>query len=181
MHELASGKLDAFKTIDLTKPAKPFPSRFDTRSARVRTFMLFLASLQPRSLESEKVLDAGDLLTVYGPRALVSIVNRGLPKELQSSPANRVVLDHEGRSSRGQAISRLRQLEPEVLARVLTSHGFPDSARAEIMADDRASLIQSRLRNLIDGERRFMQARGVCLPMLEMAEPIADSDTSMED
>ena len=47
IRNLANGRGDAFSVVDLETPAQPFPDRFDARSARVRAFLLYLASLRP--------------------------------------------------------------------------------------------------------------------------------------
>ena len=51
IRNLAKGTGTGFSVVDLDAPAQPFPERFDGRSARVRAFLLYLASLQPRSLQ----------------------------------------------------------------------------------------------------------------------------------
>ena len=57
IRELAKGTGAGFSVLDLDAPAQPFPERFDGRSARVRAFLLYLASLRPRSLRSPQDLD----------------------------------------------------------------------------------------------------------------------------
>ena len=67
---LAKGTGAEFRVIDLDTPAQPFPERFDGRSARVRAFLLYLASLRPRSFRDMKNLDPGQLLATRGTRAV---------------------------------------------------------------------------------------------------------------
>ena len=50
IRHLAEGKSETLNVVDPDMPAQPFPERFDARSARVRAFLLYLASLGPRSL-----------------------------------------------------------------------------------------------------------------------------------
>ena len=54
IRDLARGTGTGFSSVDLDAQAQPFPKRFDGRSARVRAFLLYLASLRPLSLSSEK-------------------------------------------------------------------------------------------------------------------------------
>ena len=63
IRDLAQGKSETFTVVDLDAPAQPFPDRFDARSARVRAFLLSLASLGPRSLLGDADLDPGALLS----------------------------------------------------------------------------------------------------------------------
>lgn len=173
--DLAAGSLQAFARVDLDEPAGPFPSRFDTRSARVRTYLLYLASLGPRSLQGDGALDPGALHAELGSKALAYIVGAGLPADLQSSPANRMYVD---RDHRGQALRAVQALDDADLDSVLASHGFPPESKAQLRDDDREALIRGRLQHLINGERAFMQERSVVIPPQEIEDPIADSDVS---
>ena len=92
IQNLATGRPTEFGVVDLEARAQPFPERFDGRSARVRSFLLFLASLKPRSLyEEDGVVDPGDLLSALGTGA-VGYVFSNEPQlgDLTSSPANRM-------------------------------------------------------------------------------------------
>ena len=101
---LADGTGIGFSVVDLDALARPFPERFDGRSARVRAFLLYLASLLPRSIHAPGVLDPGKLLDEHGIRAMGYVSSRDeLPRELFSSPANRVFFDS---GQVGQAILR---------------------------------------------------------------------------
>ncbi len=50
-----------------------------------------------------------------------------------------------------------------------------------LRAGDREGLIRARLDSLIEGERAFLNTRGVTLPTMRTATAIADSDTSDDD
>lgn len=198
IREVARGTRETFKVVNLTAPSEPFPSRFDTRSARVRAFMLFLASLEPRSVRDVQVddeperLDVAELLTVLGHRALRHVVANLGDQELQRSPANRMFVDRE---HRGQTLgSVVRTLGAEVNGPIfssnnmtnkgrvfLVSHGFPLDVAERLFADDRVGVIRGRLQALIEGERQFMKACGVVLPRFEQADVIADSDVSSDE
>ena len=184
MRKLARGDRNAFTIVDLNAQALPFPKRFDTRSARVRTFLIYLASLRPLGLqtkgdsESYNTLDPGRNLSELGHRALAYVVGHGLPEELQSSPANRMFVN---RNHQGQAFIALQHLDEQRLAVVLKSHGFPSEAVGYLMRDDREAFVRCRLRHLIEGERGFMQHRSITLPQQESMESLADSDVSEEE
>ena len=176
IRSLAKGTGTGFSVVDLAAPAQPLPARFDGRSARVRAFLLYLASLTPRSLLGEYDLDPGELLSALGTGAIGYVLSN-FPdrRDLIRSPANRMFLDRE---QIGQSFGTLKNMADDVLMEVLPTHGFPMDSIDRLRADDRIGLIESRLKTLIDGEREFMEERDVALPAAQVAATIADSDVS---
>ncbi len=175
IRNLARGKSEAFNVVDPDAPAEPFPDRFDARSARVRAFLLYLASLRPGSLGRNGGLDPGGLLTQLGTDAVGYVVSNPDPRELVSSPANRMFVDAR---HVGQAVGALADLDEDSLRRVLPTHGFPLDCIGLLRNGDRASLLRRRLDTLIHGERAFMTERSVTLPVERTAPTIADSEAS---
>ena len=175
---LARNQAAEFMVVDLGAPAQPFPDRFDARSARVRAFLLYLASLRPRSLHGDGDLNPGELLSLLETDAIGYVWSNPDPKDLVSSPANRMFVD---RDHLGQAIGALEGLDDDVLAAVLPTHGFPADSVGRLRDGDRAGLLEARLETLIAGERRFMEERQVKPPTERTAATIADSDTSDEE
>ncbi len=175
IRELAQGRRASLDVVDFDTPAQAFPERFDGRSARVRAFLLYLGSLQPRSFHGE-ILDLGRLLSSRGSRAVGYVSsNAGLLQELFSTPANRMFLNAD---QVGQAVDDLAALGEDQMAVVLQSHGFPKESMEALTGGDRVGLIGSRLGALISGERDFMSERNVSLPTERTAATIADSDAS---
>ena len=172
---LARGASEEFQVVDLDASAQPFPNRFDARSARVRAFLLYLASLRPRSLHGGGELDPGTLLSRLGTDAVGYVWSNPDPKDLVSNPANRMFADG---GHVGQAIGALVALDDEVLGTLLPTHGFPTNCITRLRNGDRAGLLAARLENLIAGEREFMAERNVTLPTERTAAAIADSETS---
>ena len=179
IRDLATGDETQFSVVSLEVPAQPFPNRFDGRSARVRAFLLYLASLEPRSLRGEGTLDPGDLLSTLGAGA-VGYVSSSLSRcaNLIGSPANRMYVD---RDHVGQALGALENLPDDVLTEVLPTHGFPVMSIDHLRSGHWAGLIEARLETLIHGERDFMEARNVAPPQEQTAGIIADSDASDEE
>ena len=176
---LADGTGTGFSVVDLDSSARPFPERFDGRSARVRAFLLFLASLRPRSMHAPGVLDPGKLLSDHGIRAVGYVSSSAeIPRELFSSPANRVFFDA---GQIGQAFLRMGELDEDTLMELLPTHGFPADSLRWIRRGDRAGLIEARLEILIAGEREFMKKLDVGLPVARTAANIADSEVSDEE
>ena len=176
IRELAKGSGAGLNVVDLDAPAQPFPERFDGRSARVRTFLLYLASLRPRSLRNEKDLNLGQLISARGTKAVGHVSsNPRLLQEFFTSPANRMFVDAD---QFGQTFMDLFDLEDDVLTKLLPTHGFPVDSVQQIRNDDRVGLIKTRLETLIAGEREFMEERNVKLPTERTATTIADSDAS---
>ena len=180
IRDLANGTGTGFTVVNLNAPALPFPNRFDGRSARVRAFLLYLASLQPRSLQDYGGnLKPGPLLSAKGTRAVGYVSSSpGLPSDCFSSPANRMFLDED---FVGQGFSALAGLEDDVLMELLPTHGFPATSVSLLRNECRMDLIYARLKTLIDGERTFLEERNVRLPTEREAATVADSDVSDDD
>lgn len=182
LHEiraLARGTATDLRVIDLDAPALPFPERFDGRSARVRAFLLYLASLKPLSLTGARALDPGDLLSTAGTRAMGHVLSSpARVPELFSSPGNRMFVDAR---HAGQTFAVLASLDDDELRTVLPGHGFPPESLQLLRDDDRAGLIRARLDTLIAGEREFLKSRHVALPTEQTGETVADSDASEDD
>ena len=179
MRDLARGTGAGISVVDLDAPAQPFPERFDGRSARVRAFMLYLASLGPRSLRGAESLDPGQLLATRGTGAVGYVFsNPGPLGDLFSSPANRMFVDA---SQFGQTFTNLTDLSDEELMEVLPTHGFPADSVHRLREGDRVGLIRDRQEALIAGERDFMEERNVRLPTARTAASIADSGASDEE
>ena len=178
IRNLATGVETRFSVVNLEAQAQPFPDRFDGRSARVRAFLLYLASLEPRSLRGESALDPGELLSTSGTGALGHVSSNLPQRALIRSPANRMYVD---RDHVGQAFGALTELQDNQLMEVLPTHGFPVASMDRLRSGNRTGLIEARLEALIDGERGFMVERGVVPPQERTAGTIADSDASDEE
>ena len=179
MRDLAKDEGTGFNVSDLDAPAQPFPERFDGRSARVRAFLLYLASLRPRATRSPTDLSPGRLLSARGTRAVGYVSsNSGQLEGLISSPANRMFVDY---GQVGQAFVGLTSLKDDELNVLLPTHGFAPDSVSLIRSGDRAGLIRARLDTLISGERAFMEERNVTLPAERTGTSIADSDVSDEE
>ena len=176
---LANGKGTGFSVVDLDAAAQPFPERFDGRSARVRAFLLYLTSLQPRSIKGVESLDPGQLLATRGTRAVGYVFsNSESLGELFRSPANRLFVDM---NQLGQAFADLADLSDDTLMELLPTHGFPANSVHRLRNGDRVGLIKDRLDTLIDGEQEFMNEQNVRLPSARTAASIADSEASDEE
>ena len=175
---LARGTSEEFNVVELDSQAQPFPDRFDARSARVRAFLLYLASLRPRSLQGDGDLNPGSLLSRLGTDALGYVWSNPDQSDTVSNPANRLFVDAE---HVGQALGRLSALDDETLGALLPTHGFSVDCIARLRNGDRAGLLRSRQKTLIHGERQFMAIRNVKLPTELTAASIADSETSDEE
>ena len=175
---LARGTSAEFNVVDLDSQAQPFPERFDARSARVRAFLLYLASLRPRALHGDGDLDPGSLLSRLGTDALGYVWSNPDQSDTVLSPANRLFVDPE---HVGQALGKLSELDDETLGALLPTHGFSADCIAYLRKGDRAGLLKSRRETLIAGERHFIRERNVKLPTELTAATIADSETSDEE
>ena len=116
------------------------------------------------------------MLADHGVRAVGYVSSSAeLPRELFSSPANRVFFDT---GQVGQAFLKLGTLDDDTLAELLPTHGFPVDSLRWIRGGNRVGLLEARLENLIADERTFMKERRVSLPTERTAANIADSEVS---
>lgn len=181
IRELARGEKTKLDVVDLEQPAQAFPKRFDGRSARVRAFLLFLTSLNPRSVSGANALDPAALLSELGSNAVGHVIQPWTEPELARSPANRMFTD---RDHVGQVIPVIEQLAKSSsgeLEELLLSHGFPTHVIEMLVSGDRAGVIRSRLESLIEGERCFMSERLVNYPTETYGSTVPDSDVNDDD
>ncbi|MER5420439.1 DUF262 domain-containing protein [Streptosporangium roseum] len=138
--------------------ARPFPQRFDLRSARVRAFILWELKKFPHRVNPDgSVLDPEDLMAKSHAEAYRHVVNRrGIAGT--SSPANRLIMMTPSRVSLRQA---LIDLDPDAEEKVLRTHGIPYEALRRLREGDEAGFIDIRLADLAAREREFIAELGV--------------------
>jgi hypothetical protein len=137
--------------------ARPFPARFDMRSARVRAFILWeLQEFSRRLAPDGREIDPVDVLARGATSAYRHVVTKpGLAAA--SSPANRVILPTAPRVSVKNALLTLPDDRREA---VLASHGIPASALDQLHAGDDEGFIKTRQSHLAERERVFMSRFG---------------------
>lgn len=130
--------------------ARPFPNRFDLRSARIRSFILWdLREFGARCDLDGEVIDGVGLLARSDTTAYRHVVTKG---PSVSSPGNRLILPTPPGVSLRRALLRLL---PEQEA-VLESHGIPRRALSYLRDGDGEGFIKERAAYLADRERAFM-------------------------
>ncbi|GAB2844450.1 hypothetical protein GCM10022221_49730 [Actinocorallia aurea] len=152
--------------------ARPFPDRFDLRSARVRAYLLWELREFPHRVDpAGRKLQASELLAESPTSAYRQVVMRtGLA--LASSPANRVIMPTKSRVSVRAALLDLGKTRDEVLA----SHGIPTDAVQALAESDEEGFIKARIAYLSAREREFMASFGVDDAPVEPGE--TDIDTT---
>ena len=176
IRKIARNEITSLNVVDLNEQALQFPNHFDGKSARVRAFLLYLSSLEPFSIKDGRgKLNPGQLLSNLGPKAMKYVCYNPAVEEFSSTPANRLFLDDD---VLGNAFDHFRNLKDEYLRELLPSHGFPVNALQKLRDDDKREFIHMREKNLILGEREFMEEKHVKLPEVGTGETIADSDAS---
>jgi hypothetical protein len=151
--------------------ARSFPNRFDLRSARVRTLLLWQLAEFGEPLDANgapidvlRQLDASDF------RAYRHIVTSGSAHG--SNPANRVLFP----TPAGVSVRRaLLDLDPAIATDVLMSHGIPRSALELLRAGRDDDFIEARAEFLAYRERDLMSTLGIPLPSEFQSD--ADIDT----
>lgn len=134
--------------------ARPIPTRYDSRSARIRCLMIFLFSLVPMYPDGSEI-DAQEL---SNERRGSEYVFTGIHKELLSSPANRVLLPKKP----GMTIrNRLLSTEEEIRPKFLKSHCIPQEAHEALGKDEPEAFIELRKDYMFSKEAEFMRQFGV--------------------
>ncbi|SEF58054.1 Protein of unknown function DUF262 [Thermomonospora echinospora] len=151
--------------------ARPFPNRFDLRSARVRAFVIWELQEFPHRRDGDgEPISPVDILARGATSAYRHVVVRpGLTAA--SSPANRLIMPTAPRISVRRTLT---SLPSHLRQSVLAGHGIPEEALARLAAGDEEGFIEIRQKALAERERAFMARFGL------VADPIvgeADIDT----
>ncbi|AFL75327.1 DUF262 domain-containing protein [Thiocystis violascens] len=150
------------ENMRMDEPAQPFPKTFDMRSARARTWLLVLLSLQPRGRDGKPVEEPWRLITEHRSNAIGYIAATVNDKDLKSSPANRILrFDPKDRS---QAMSWLLKLDSSLRAQILLSHGIPPDSWGLLETGNRDAFLNVRRDYLIQLELEHMKREGVIPP-----------------
>lgn len=168
MKSFASGDAD----LDLSgQIARPFPDRFDMRSARIRAYLIWELQRFDRRLDSSgRPIDVVGLLARSDSNAYRHVVGSG---PMVSNPSNRVVLPTRA----GWSVRRsLLELSSDVEFDVIDSHGIPVEALTALRNGDARTFIGERARFLAELERDFMRSVGVQLSKNLQGDADIDAD-----
>ncbi|MFE4177507.1 DUF262 domain-containing protein [Streptomyces sp. NPDC056909] len=136
--------------------ARPFPNRFDMRSARVRAFILWeLREFNSRLTESGESFDPVKALSASDSNAYQHVLFK-TPKA--SHPANRLIFP----TGEGFSVRRaLLNIPQDLLPNVTESHGIPSEAMNYLFDGDGEGFITERAHFLEMKERSFMETMGI--------------------
>ena len=159
-----------FKLVNFDEEAQPFPNRFNSISARVRVYVLYLLSLNPKSLNGVN-FDPDDALK-EGYKALPYIISRG------SQLSNRILLGDVKYGFAKKILKRKSELFGTALSKdILESHAINQNAYFAIQAGNEELFLELREKELINGERKFMESKGVQPSnILNPQEPLIDTE-----
>jgi hypothetical protein len=167
MRRFARGEVRSLEAAN--EKARPFPDRFDMRSARIRSLILWqLRELTPLGVD-EKPLNVVDIIEKADIDAFRHVVVEG--SGLVSSPANRVVLPTPPGISVRRALSELPADSP-----VAMSHGITEVALTALRCGNLDGFIQKRVEYMAEREREFMGSLSVSLPSSEMGPDVIDTE-----
>lgn len=171
--EAAPSRLESMR---IDEPAQPFPKTFDMRSARAKTWLLVLLSLDPRGSDGEPLSEPWRLVAEHGPSAVGYVVASATvaDKALLSSPANRILRVNP--KDRSQGLAWLRLLADAVRDDVLKSHGISLDAWTLLETGDREGFLTRRREDLIVLETDHMKREGV-VPPPDLSPQAAPIDT----
>ena len=176
MRKYARGEIEAEELPGYDQPALPYPIRFDLKSARLRTLILWqLRGLGPLGLESDPV-EVREQLALHETRAWRYIFTRQLRgSDLKSDPANRILLPLDPRTSARQAIVDLDPARADH-ARILASHFITPEAHRALAEEEHERFVELRSTAMMEGERAFIRELGLAVADQERSEPGIDAD-----
>lgn len=149
--EFARGDL-----LDLTEGmwrVRPFPQRFDLRSARVRCFLIWYYNTFSRPIDSHgRPFDAMQFLDEADSRAFRQVTTTR--HRLSSNPANRVIFPTDPGVSVKSALLQLSDVAGE---EALEGLGIPPAALDLLRLGKDAEFVSSRAAYLEGLEREFMR------------------------
>jgi len=144
--------------FDMKAQALPFPAAFDMRSARTRSLLLVMLSLDPRNGDGSPIDDPWQGIAEKGPGG-VGYIFGDPPREFVGSPANRMIRPPE--VERGALSTWIRRELAHSDESVLRSHGLDSTVRRRLLGGDIAGAISARQKLLISLEREFQKSVGV--------------------
>jgi hypothetical protein len=152
---------------------RPFPDRFDLRSARVRAFIIWeLQEFPERRTPGGTTLLPVEVLARGATSAYRHVITTpGVATA--SSPANRLIMPTASRVSLRNA---LLNLPDHLRADVLASHGIPASAVDQLSVGNEAGFIETRKVELAERERQFMARFGLLVDRIVVGETDIDTD-----
>jgi len=157
MRRLARGEISTLEFMPMNAPARPFPDRFYLLSARVRSFILFMLSLNPLDPAIGSPLDKAHIFHENGNQAMTYIFPR-IKRELKASPANRILLE---RVPEKPVKDQILSVKPEFKSEVLASHGIPYDAFNALSQNNAEKFIDIRAQYLAQVERDFISNLGI--------------------
>lgn len=167
------------KNMQMDAASEPFPTNFDMRSARSRTLLLVMLSLNPRDELGNEIGSLWSRIEKYGSNAIGYIFARVNERELVSSPANRILrLNLKDRSQAKNWILGLQALPEATRLLILESHAIPMSAFEALLAGQTDEFLRQRRDHLIQVEKEFMLQEQV-KPSLEIKPKPAAIDISL--
>ncbi len=174
MRDFATDASQGLQLQLLKALVRPFPETYDSRSARVRTLLIFMLSLQPLDPETGQPIETNQILHDLEKHVLARVFSRHSQKQIMSHPVNRLLLNRlAGKSVR----NRLCSLPEDKQEKILQSHGISFKAYKALQQGDAHGFINTRARHLAELERNFMHDLGIELPSdIGFAEADIDTD-----
>jgi hypothetical protein len=148
-------KLDYF---DMRAEALPFPAAYDIRSARTRSLLLVMLSLNPRDPDGSPIEEPWRVIAEKGPGG-VGYIFGDPPREYVGNPANRMIRPPD--AAKGALSTWIRRDLNHVDESVLMSHGLNSETLHRLLGGDVPGAIKAREKLLIGLERQFQDSVGV--------------------
>jgi hypothetical protein len=155
MKNFAKNRSASFQVMPLCETARPLPSEFNSRSARVRCMLIFLFSRRPLIPTTLQPLPADE---VQGENRGLSYVFTGVERRLLAHPANRILLHrHPGITVREQIMKVPECDRP----RFLSSHCINETAFDALVKEDAERFVSHRKKYIQQEEAAFFATFGI--------------------
>ena len=154
--------------FDMKAQALPFPAAYDMRSARTRSLLLVMLSLEPKDADGNLIIDPWQGIAEKGPGG-VGYIFGDPPRDYVGSPANRMIRPPE--VGRGALSTWIRRELAHSDESVLRSHGLDSTVRRRLLGGDIPGAISARQKFLISLEREFQKLVGV----ISSSEAVGDA------
>lgn len=155
MKNFAKNRSASFQVMPLDETARPLPSEFNSRSARVRCMLIFLFLRHPLIPSTLQPLPADE---VQGENRGLSYVFTGVERRLLAHPANRILLHRQRGITVREQIMNVADGDRQ---RFLSSHCINEAAFEALVAGDAERFISQRKKFIQQEETAFFATFGL--------------------
>lgn len=155
MKTFAENRSAGFRVMPLNESARPLPTEFNSRSARIRCMLIFLFTRQPLVPNTLQPLPADE---VQGENRGLSYVFTRVERKLLAHPANRILLHRQPGISVREQIMKVPESDRQKL---LCSHCINGAAFEALVNEDAELFVDERNKFIQQEEAAFFAKFGI--------------------